>query len=263
MRVVFSDIDGTLLNSKHKVHDLHLEAIEKLNMKDIPFVIVSARSAPCIFPILEEAGFNCPIISCGGAVIMDKNRERIFEKGLKKEKVREIVEAINSLQKDVVINLYSKNQWISDKKYDARTMLEESIVGVSSEQGSVEDVQADTIDKILCILNDRELDEFEENLKQRFPELSIVKSCEDMLEIMESGVTKALGCQEFCNINNIDIKDAVAFGDNYNDEDMLSVVGHGYLMENAPNELIERLNKVTKSNDDGGIFHKLVELGII
>ncbi|MFC2331403.1 MAG: HAD family hydrolase, partial [Treponema sp.] len=49
---VFCDIDGTLLNSEHKITPLTLEAIKLLQKKEIKFTIVSARSPTCIFPIL-------------------------------------------------------------------------------------------------------------------------------------------------------------------------------------------------------------------
>lgn len=263
MKVVFSDIDGTLLDSKHRVHRLHLKAVETLSEKNIPFVIVSARSAPCIYPILDEAGFNCCIIACGGAVILNENREKIYEKGLEKNSVRKIVDFINTLKNDVVINLYSEDQWITDKKHDERVKLEESIVGVNSVQGNIDDIEADKVDKILCMINNKELNEFENQIKLEFPELSVVKSSEEMLEIMNIGVTKAEACKQFCTINEIEIDQAAAFGDNYNDIDMLESVGYGYLMENAPEELKNRFINITKSNDEAGIYHKLVELKII
>ena len=43
-KIVFSDVDGTLLNSEHKLTALNREAIRRLEEQDIPFVIVSARS---------------------------------------------------------------------------------------------------------------------------------------------------------------------------------------------------------------------------
>ena len=69
LEIVFSDVDGTLLNSEHKMLDGTKYAIQKLQKKDIPFVIISARSPSGIYPILEENGFSCPIICYSGALI--------------------------------------------------------------------------------------------------------------------------------------------------------------------------------------------------
>ena len=46
-KVVFSDIDGTLLTSEHIVSTATIEAIASLQDKNIPFVIISSRSASC------------------------------------------------------------------------------------------------------------------------------------------------------------------------------------------------------------------------
>lgn len=53
-KAVFSDIDGTLLTSEHIVSTATIEAIASLQKKNIPFVIISSRSASCIYPILKN-----------------------------------------------------------------------------------------------------------------------------------------------------------------------------------------------------------------
>ena len=72
-KAVFSDIDGTLLTSEHIVSTATIEAIASLQDKNIPFVIISSRSASCIYPILKKHHFQCPIVACGGAWIEDMN----------------------------------------------------------------------------------------------------------------------------------------------------------------------------------------------
>ena len=72
-KAVFSDIDGTLLTSEHIVSTATIEAIASLQKKNIPFVIISSRSASCIYPILKKHHFQCPIVACGGAWIEDMN----------------------------------------------------------------------------------------------------------------------------------------------------------------------------------------------
>mgnify|MGYP002645395545 CR=1 FL=1 len=61
--IVFSDVDGTLLNTRHQVLPGTLSAIKSLQQQGIPFVIISARSPSGIYPIQEKYGFNCPVIS--------------------------------------------------------------------------------------------------------------------------------------------------------------------------------------------------------
>ena len=70
IRIVFSDIDGTLLDSGNRMTPLTERAVKDLAGRGIPFVIISARSPSGIYPILEEYGLRCPIIAYSGALAL-------------------------------------------------------------------------------------------------------------------------------------------------------------------------------------------------
>ena len=77
-QVVFSDVDGTLLNDQHCITPLTLLAIKKIQQQGIPFVIVSARSPSGIYPILKENNLVCPMICYGGGMILNHENEIIL-----------------------------------------------------------------------------------------------------------------------------------------------------------------------------------------
>ena len=93
-KAVFSDIDGTLLTSEHIVSTATIEAIASLQDKNIPFVIISSRSASCIYPILEKHHFQCPIVACGGAWIEDMNGRILSNEGMSKQTAATVIESI-------------------------------------------------------------------------------------------------------------------------------------------------------------------------
>lgn len=64
-------------------------------------------------------------------------------------------------------------------------------------------------------------------MQKKFPLLLIVKSSQILLEIMEAGITKASAIHKVCELLNVDISNVIAFGDNYNDKEMLMEVGKG------------------------------------
>lgn len=80
---------------------------------------------------------------------------------------------------------------------------------------------------------------------------------------MDKGISKSNGVELFCQHLGVDIKDAVAFGDHYNDLDMLQSVGMPFLMKNAPDELKELVNNVTLSNEEDGIYQGLKRIGLV
>ena len=104
-KIIFSDVDGTLLNSSHKVLPGTVYAIRELKKKGIPFVIISARSPSGIRPILEENNFTCPMISYSGALILDENENVLYSEGFSREDAAQMVEFIESNQLDCTWNI--------------------------------------------------------------------------------------------------------------------------------------------------------------
>ena len=79
---------------------------------------------------------------------------------------------------------------------------------------------------------------------------------------MEEGITKSTGVTELCRLWNIPMEDTMAFGDHYNDLEMLEAVAQPILMGNAPEELKGRFANVTASNNDDGpaqVIERLLE----
>ncbi len=262
-RIVFSDVDGTLLNSRQEITPLTERAIKALKEKGIPFAITSARSPSGIYPILNEYGFNCPIISYSGALILDENRKVLYHRGMKKSEAKSLLEYMEDCRMDLSWCVYSLDEWIVKDKSDPRIIHEENEVKAQAMQGTVDSAANDEINKILCICGPGKIWEIESKLKEKFPQYSIVKSSDILLEIMESGITKETAVRTLCSLWDIPLSNAAAFGDNYNDVEMLEAVGSGILMGNAPEELKKRIPMQTEDNEHDGIYAALVKMGWI
>lgn len=262
-KIVFCDVDGTLLNSEHKITPLTEKAIKELKKSGIPFVIVSARSPSGIYPILREYGFKCPIVSYSGALILDEENNVLFHKGIDKPNAKRIIDFIEKNHFDMSWCAYSLDEWIVKDKNDPRIVREETIVRANATQGSIDSITDHEVNKILCICNPMKILEIEEKLKEAFPNYSIVKSSDILLEIMENGISKADAIKKLCSIWDIPLENAIAFGDNYNDVEMLESVGFGFLMGNAPDELKKRIKMHTCDNNHDGIYYALLEMNLI
>lgn len=75
IQAIFSDIDGTLLNSKHQITFDTKNTIQKVVGGNIPFVLVSARMPSSIFPLQQELNINAPVICYSGGLILGCNRK--------------------------------------------------------------------------------------------------------------------------------------------------------------------------------------------
>lgn len=263
-RIVFSDVDGTLLNSRHQMLPGTVRAIRTLQGKGIPFVIISGRSPSGIDPILRDNGLHCPMICYSGALMLDETGKTVFSKGFSRDTARNVIGYMEKRGLDCTWNLFSQDTWIVKDRKDPRVALEESIVRARAVEGLPDRLPQDAaVGKILCMCRPEGILDVERELKTVFPGLCIARSSDTLLEIMRGGVCKSSAVREVCAMRQIPLETAVAFGDHYNDADMLETVGMPFLMGNAPEELKSRFPFVTDSNDEEGIDHALRRLGLI
>lgn len=263
-QIVFSDIDGTLLNGKHRILDSTIYAIGQLEKKGIPLVPVTARGPFCVDPIFERYGLHCPMICYSGAAIIDAKGQIVQALGLSKQVAGEVIYFLEAHPWPCVWNVYTMDQWIVKDRKHPQVAMEEAIVEVDATEGTLDLVrEEDVIGKVLCMCEERDTDEIEAGLRQAFPKLSVVRSSDILIEIMDQGISKGRGIRTFCEKQGISLADTVGFGDHYNDVDMLETVGMPFLMENAPGELKKRIKNVTLSNEDGGIYDGLFRLGLL
>lgn len=263
IRAVFSDVDGTLLNSAHRVTPKTAEWIRRLPEMGIPFVIVSARSPSGIYPIMKRNSFRSALIAYSGALVMDEDRNVLYNRQIPRDLAARIerffIEKTRSDKRfDMIWNIYSVDDWISPDRSDARIANEERIVEAQSREGTVEDLAPGAgVNKFLCICAPGTIGAIEEEVRREFPEAEVVKSSDILLEIMAKGISKADALQRFCEHLGIHPQDTVAFGDNYNDVEMLEAAGRGFVMGNAPEEILRRFPLHTEDNDHDGIAKAL------
>lgn len=260
--IVFSDIDGTLLTSDLRISTATLAAVKQLASKGVPFVIVSARGPMAIAPLVAKYGIKCAEICYSGALLLDEDGNELYHKPLGKEAAKNVLAFLKTLPYDTSTCVYSPDQWISPNRNDLRVQSEERIVEAQSTEGTVDDIVGE-VSKLLVVTSAEELDAVEAAVKNRFTDCTVVRSGSFMLEVMAGGVNKAEGVKLYCRLKGVSPSDCIAFGDHYNDVEMLQCVGKGYLMGNAPQALLDKLPLHTADNNHDGIAVALEKSNLI
>ncbi len=114
--------------------------------------------------------------------------------------------------------------------------------------------------KVLIIEED---DERKDSIARHFAEesnLAVVTSAKGLLDIMASGVSKGNAIKKISEELKIDLKQVIAFGDNYNDLEMFEAVGFPVAMENAVEDIKAHSKFITRSNDAAGISYAIENL---
>ena len=156
------------------------------------------------------------------------------------------------------------NWFIKDEDNKA-VKREENITNVKASQADFKElINKDILpNKILCMTKANISSKIEAVLQEKFPQLNIVRSSDILIEIMNKDVSKANGIEVLLHHLNMTPEQAIAFGDNYNDLDMLKLVGRGVIMQNAPEEIKKQMEYITKSNNEDGIYEYLQKLDLV
>ena len=84
IKVIASDMDGTLLNSQHDITEENVKAILKSKELGIHFIIATGRMYDSVKPFMDKYGIKCEYILMNGAEFRDENGE-IVEYGTHEE----------------------------------------------------------------------------------------------------------------------------------------------------------------------------------
>lgn len=261
-KMVFCDIDGTLLDSKNRISRGTRQKIQELYRIGIPFILVSARMPSGIFPLQRELGIKAPIVCYSGALILNECGDPVKTAGIDHERAILIDAFVKREWKHVCCSAYCHHDWISDNIYDKWIVQEQSITASVPKEGRISDFipQKGHIHKFLCMGEAEAIADLSSALKEQFSGLSVYRSKDTYLEIMDGAISKSSAIKYLCKDYDIPIEATVSFGDNFNDVDMLLATGTCFAMGNAPAEVKRQARNITLDNDHQGVLAGLKRL---
>lgn len=262
-KMIYSDLDGTLLNSKKEISKVNRDVISKLDEKGIIFGIATGRIYPAAKMYSKELNLNSPIICCNGALVVDpRNGHAVISNTIENSKVKEIISIIKKY--DVYFHFYTIDTiYAEEEKYIVKYFKELSKDKEEDEKvktvvkSSIEDLITDEMEifKVGVFVDDS----LESN--NMIKELLLIegvsgyKSLGYMFDIVLNGVDKGRALEQLGELLNVKREEIMVFGDNENDINMIKYAGMGIAMENAGEDVKSVSDYIAKSNNEDGIFH--------
>lgn len=261
-RIVFSDIDGTLIDSKYQIPGGTKQKIQELCGGGVPFILVSARMPSGILPLQSELGIKAPIICYSGALILDENGGCVKSIGISRERAVLLKAYVTQEWEDICCSAFCNDAWIVDNVHDKWVIQEEKITSSVPAEGNIPDFIPPNglVHKFLCMGEKDRVAQLEKALKEKFPGLSVNRSKATYLEVMDGAASKSGAVKHLCGCYGVPVEAAVSFGDGFNDIDMLLATGTSFAMGNAPEEVKQKARFVTLDNDHEGVLAGLRQL---
>lgn len=258
-QIVFSDLDGTLLNSTHQVPAPTAACICALHGRGVPFVIVTARMPEAAYPLQRQIGVQGPLVAYGGALALDENRRPVRSLRLSERQTAAVLDFMRVRSFDAACSVYADDNWYAENPADLRIQEESRITGVPvlPLSAAPKDLRPH---KIFYITRESTAPAVIQALQNHFKELMVSYSGWGHIEIMHPLATKAEGMKSICSYLGIPLSKAVAFGDSLNDVDMLHAAGLGVAVANAPDEVKISADAVCPSNEQEGVRQMLETL---
>jgi len=258
VKIIFTDIDGTLTNNKKEISEETIKAIKNAINKGIIVVLCSGRNNNYVCNMSKKAHASNYIIACNGGEIFDyENNLHINSNKIDIKDIEKIWDYcannnICCLLNSTNIRYCNNNHYVPDKEKKQINSLEEINDDI---------FQIVTIGYDYQIMNKLEKIIASINLNITNPSLNYIKK-EAMekhffFDINNTNTNKGAAITTLLNFLNIKKENAIGFGDHINDYDLFDAVGFKIAMGNANEGLKEKADYITLSNDEHGVAYFL------
>lgn len=276
IKVIVTDIDGTLLNSKSQLNPKTKETLLKLQRNGYHLVLASGRPTPSVVDIakeLEMDHYDSYILTFNGAHVMNyQSKEVIYQQPLSVEASKAILAHLESF--DVVPMICIGDTMYVEDVFSGMVEYKGSMINIIEyesrsgnyklcEVDNLKDFVSQPLSKILITGNVDYLEANLESFKEPFNDTNtITKSADFFVEFTDFEVDKARSLETILNRLGVSMDNVIAFGDGMNDLTLLQSAKIGVAMENSSQTLKDFADYVTDSNDNDGIVTALEHFGI-
>ena len=257
IRLLVSDIDGTLVDSSKQLTPRVLAAVALLREAGIKLVLVSSRPAHGMDMFMEPLGIDTPRAGLNGGEIMAPDGTVLAQIVLNADVARRVVEALD--EHAVEPWLFAEGEWLVRKSLHSQSggaYVSKERRAVQMEPVAVADFESHyhKIGKIMGSTTDYHLlERVETNLQTMFgDQVNAHRSQAYYLDVTHPDANKGEAARRLAEMLGIPMSETACIGDMGNDIAMLDVAGLAIAMGNGTPEVQEAAHYVTDTNERDG-----------
>ncbi|MFZ5969686.1 MAG: Cof-type HAD-IIB family hydrolase [Bacillota bacterium] len=257
------DLDGTLLNNEHEISDENMASIEILRKQGCKITIATGRTDLLVKDYVKKLKLDEPVIACNGALVRNPfTKETVYKRVMPPSVVKEIIEIC---KRDHHIFMVYTEEYIVSTHNHRVAYFEERNKKLEPDcrvQFVIEDdpeyiSSTFEVYKILILEDDKE--RFDA-LPHKFKNLSGISLCQSntgLMDIMVTGASKKNALEMLAKSENIRPSEIVAFGDNYNDIEILKYAGCAITTENGVESVKEIADYISIDHNLSGVAYAI------
>lgn len=256
VKLIVSDMDGTLVNDEKKIDENIYQILPKLKQMGTRFVVASGRQYPSLCSDFKEHVKDVVIVSENGAFIMDNGKE-LYARCMTKEEVKACLDAVGQFE-GLSPLLCAKHcsyttsqemlEFLASPKFNYTMALADDLYAVED----------DIIKVSIIVLDGKPAEEYYRLLRPVLMEgLSLVTSGPDCLDTGICGVNKGSAVEALQEMWNITPEETMVFGDQYNDIEMFEKAYYSFAMRDAVEGVKKKARFQAGSNNEGGVVQAI------
>lgn len=269
IRLIASDLDGTLLNSKKQLSDANAKALFDAAQRGIEIVPATGRFYGGMPACIRELPYVHYVITINGASVYDiKKGVSILKAEFSWEKAIGIMKILDGYP--VIYDCFMDNWgWMTKSMQDKADSFAtgNSLDMIYALRKPVPDLKEylektkHSVQKIQMFFQSKELRlAAMDEITRVFEDMSVTSSIPNNIELNSKEATKGNALRALAEYLHMDLSETVAFGDDLNDISMLQNAGIGIAMANAPEFVKEAADDTTLSCDEDGVAAALNKL---
>lgn len=259
IKLIATDMDGTLLNSQHELPKDFYDIFEKMYQKGILFVAASGRQYYNLLYVFESISDRIGFIAENGAYVVLKGKE-IYSNTIASETVLTIIDIVSQIPNIGIVICGKKSAYYQSEDSDFLY----NIGLYYGRKQKVDDIKKHVYDCLkIAVFCGKGTEEHVyphvQNLANHH--LQVVVSGKVWLDMMPLGTNKGTALYTLQQLLEITPSQTAVFGDYMNDKEMLQKAEFSYAMINAHPEIKKIANYITQySNEENGVIKEITQL---
>ena len=252
-RLIATDLDDTLLDENCRISPRTKEALRLAQAQGAYVTIATGRMYQSALVYAEELGLDLPLITYQGALVKTSvSKEVIYHRTIPLDLAHQVIE--HGMANHLTVNLYLHDQLYVSQLTTAAQHYSHVVRVRAQAVGDLQRFMEEEPTKLLFIGEEKAMDLLWQQEKQIFGDrLYITKSKPKFLEFTHPQATKGYGLATVAEHLGVAKSEIIAFGDSYNDLDLLRGAGLAVAMGNARDELKKEADYITASNVEDGV----------
>ena len=278
IKLIASDLDGTLLDEPNRISKINLDAIEYAYQKGAKFCFSTGRDLQSIKDITCLTEHKPVLLLGNGSEVYDEDENLVFQNFFNNKYLEEVCEIMN--KHDVPHMIFTTDGfYTTTDPVEVRQRFIERIGKIRNQEMAhifatnmdkpcnnlvqIEDIQefAKT-KKVLKVegfhYNSKPVEDVKKEL-EKFTELSHLSTGKNNVEVTNLTATKGLALKRYCEHANIKKDEVMVMGDYHNYLSMFEFFKYSFAPENSIQEIKDYAYKVVKSCDEHGVSQAIYE----